>query len=130
MIRYLAFFGISLGLVACETTTTTATVEPATQRVIEESRFTELAVGRPLYTGSNYLMLQPSGQLGGEFGGSPLVGTWEWRDGAFCRTLTSAQGPLEDCQTVEIVDQGLQFTRDRGAGISFIYTMEPTANPL
>lgn len=65
------------------------------------------------------------GTIRGSWDGTPLAGTYQMRDGFFCRTLTSGpRGPTgEDCQLFVLEGSTLNVTRDRGAGTSFKYTI-------
>ena len=74
--------------------------------------------------GSSFV-ISADGTLSGFFDGTPLVGTYEMRDGFFCRTLSEGpRGPSpEDCQLLVLDGNVLQVTRDRGNGSSFSYTL-------
>lgn len=74
----------------------------------------------------NNLIIASNGSITGTFGGSNLAGTWAWRDGAWCRTLSEGpRGPSpEDCQIWTMTPDGdFSVTRDRGAGGSFVYEL-------
>ena len=112
-------------LIACAEAPEGATAM-ADKPITEAADFTALVVGRELALQSdpaNTVVINADGSIGGVFGGAALAGTWEWRDGAWCRTLTAGpRGPSpEDCQTWTMTDGAFEVTRDRGAGASFTY---------
>ena len=70
-------------------------------------------------------IISENGTLDGSWDGKPLVGTYEMRDGFFCRTLSQGpRGPSpEDCQLLVLDGNSLTGSRDRGNGDSFTYTV-------
>lgn len=92
-------------------------------RIMTAEQFGSLVVGKRLTLDDNYVVAAADGALTGNFGGNELVGTWEWLDGYFCRTLTThSQGT--DCQLWTVSGDTHFVTRDRGNGTSFTYIAE------
>ncbi len=113
---------ISLGLAACETTgpqqsaSSNAGMRLATQADISAIDGKTLT----LESGKSYVV-SSAGTINGSWGGSPLVGTYQMKEGFFCRVLTEGpNGPSpEDCQILVLNGDTLTGTRNRGAGASF-----------
>ncbi|RED11252.1 hypothetical protein [Pontivivens insulae] len=83
-------------------------------------------VGKSLSFGEGRAFtINADGTLAGDWAGTPLAGTYEMRDGYWCRTLTAGpSGPSpEDCQLVVLDGDQATFTRDRGAGSPLVYTV-------
>lgn len=116
-----------LALIACgETAMDAEMTDMAPKQITSEADFVaKVADKKMVLEGTdNFVMINSNGTIGGNFGGSALAGTWEWRDGAWCRVLTAGpRGPSpEDCQIW--ADQGggaYTVTRNRGEGSSFVY---------
>jgi hypothetical protein len=71
------------------------------------------------------LRLDPTGQIEGSALGWDVTGTWEWRDGMFCRVMDwSGKEIAPDCQTVEVIsDTSLRFTAEYGQGKSATFRL-------
>jgi len=70
------------------------------------------------------IQVQPNGAIVGEAMGKPVTGTWEWRNGTFCRAMTWGEEALEhNCQLVEVAEGKVRFTLDAGAGQSAVFKM-------
>ena len=89
-------------------------------RISDGNKFNQLVVGRKLYLDENYVVVNKNGSLKGKFGGKTLKGAWEWRDGYWCRTLTTHSKDT-DCQLWEVNGNQFIVTRDRGKGKGFTY---------
>lgn len=62
------------------------------------------------------------GTISGTFGGQKLSGTWEWKDGYFCRTSTLGEMDLgSDCLVIEVTRNQMRLTLNEGHGPSVIY---------
>lgn len=92
------------------------------RRIESEAEFRELVVNRKLVLGENHAVFRKNGKVTGNFAGKKLDGVWQWRDGYWCRTLTT-HSQNTDCQLMEISGNQLRGTRSRGTGKSFIYTI-------
>ena len=129
---YLILMAGALALTACAETTAEAEMaaEPtmAADATMQLATQEDLAaiIGRTLDFGEGRsFVISADGTLAGDWGGTPLAGTYEMRDGFFCRTLTAGPGGAspEDCQLLILNGDMLDVTRDRGTGASFSYTI-------
>lgn len=91
------------------------------KRIKTEADFRKAAVGKTLWLDKNYFTIRRRGKLDGKFGGEVVDGVWEWRDGFWCRRLTSPRENF-DCQLWEIDGKRFRVTRNKGSGRSFVYT--------
>jgi len=73
----------------------------------------------------NYSVVHSDGTVTGEFGGNSLTGTWEMRDGYWCRTITLANinAPPTDCQILQGDGTNFTVTREKGKGRTTDYTL-------
>ena len=126
MKKILALAAIGMGLAACQTTNDVSTSDAASGRQLATQSDMNAVVGRTitLNPGQSFV-ISADGTLNGTWDGQPLVGTYEMRDGYFCRTLSQGpRGPApEDCQLFVLQGNQLMGTRDRGNGSSFTYTV-------
>ncbi|QFT62065.1 hypothetical protein [Roseivivax sp. THAF30] len=108
---------ISIGLLAgCATTGTMSTMGPI------ETRLT----GKTLVNSGGWSITPEAGGVlsGTEADGSAVVGTWEERNGQFCRTLTQpADWAGTACQNVVFEDDGT-VTFIRADGSKSVMTMQ------
>lgn len=90
--------------------------------VREKDRFLELVTDRDLRIGIYNLLLnvKPDGTIGGSALGWTITGTWDWKDGYFCRQMDWSGYDIEyNCQLVEAQGaEKLRFTVDQGSGDS------------
>ena len=96
--------------------------EPVTDR----ARFLDLMQGRALHITLYALSLtvDPKGTIQGRALGSDIRGTWQWKDGYFCREILWSDVEIpHNCQLVEQNADKLRFTSDRGAGRSAAFTL-------
>ena len=88
--------------------------------VRERSQFISLIEGRTLQLNLFRISLAvlPDGRIDGKALGWPVTGSWEWKDGFFCREMDWSGSPIPfNCQLVEARDgDHMRFTIDRGAG--------------
>ena len=86
----------------------------------DETEFRSVVGGRELRLGmfGVALVIGEDGTISGGAMGSPVTGTWVWRDGYFCRDMHWSGTDLAyNCQLVEVIDgPSLRFTADKGAG--------------
>ena len=96
--------------------------------VREEAQFVSLIDGRDLRISmfALTLTLSADGNIAGSALGSPITGSWAWKDGFFCREMDWSGTPISyNCQLVEIRgDDRMRFTVDRGAGDSASFDLE------
>jgi len=87
-------------------------------RVIsDQAEFTSLFVDKPITrANAEVFEINADGSVGGNIRGSTPVGTWEWKDGAYCRSfvLGSETFPYL-CQKIEVGGTTAQFTRPDGS---------------
>jgi len=99
----------------------------AFDKVQDKKAFLSLMQGRELWLGLFRVSLQvlPDGKITGSALGTPVAGTWNWRDGYFCRQLTWRSREIGfNCQLVEAKGtQQMRFTVDRGAGNSATFRL-------
>lgn len=116
-----------LALAGCMETGMSEGMEGAV--ITDEAQFLQLIGDRQVHLKgerANNLVIGVDGSITGTFGGANLAGSWEWRDGAWCRTLTEGpRGPSpEDCQQWTInADGDFDVSRNRGQGASFTYVL-------
>ena len=91
--------------------------------ITTEAEFNALVVGKKLHFNSDYFIIKQNGTLKGNFGGKALKGNWAWRDGAWCRTLTTHRKNT-DCQIWAVDGKKFEVKRARGKGSSYIYTVK------
>ena len=92
------------------------------QHITSESAFNTEVVDQYFGDADGKSVAKSDGTIAGEFGGKKLSGTWQWKDGYFCRSSTL--GDLEignDCLVIEVTDRRMRLTLDNGAGPSIIY---------
>ncbi|MES0884900.1 peptidoglycan-binding domain-containing protein [Roseibium sp. SCP14] len=85
----------------------------------KEKLLSEIA-GRKLTLDGNWVVINADGTLEGVFGKKTVKGTWEVKDGYWCRTLTSPASNT-DCQVYRLTPKGLVITRKKGKGKSVTY---------
>ncbi len=96
--------------------------------VKEKAEFVSLIEGRDLRIGmfALTLTLSADGRIEGSALGSPITGSWAWKDGFFCREMDwSGTAISYNCQLVEVRDDNrMRFTVDKGAGDSASFDLE------
>lgn len=115
----LAFVAIS----ACQMTDDAG--ETAGMRLATQSDLNAIVGKTITFEPGQSFVISSNGTLNGSWDGAPLTGTYQMRDGFFCRTLSQGpRGPSpEDCQLMVLDGNALAVTRDRGNGGSFTYTV-------
>ncbi|QHQ34211.1 hypothetical protein [Algicella marina] len=87
---------------------------PIAQPVLTEAQFRQEIVGKTLSNGATTLRIFANGIVGGLGNSGPVVGTWRWEDGRFCRIIASG-GPVGDgCQTVLLTGEAVTFIEASG----------------
>ncbi|UWR23440.1 hypothetical protein [Sulfitobacter sp. S190] len=126
MKNIIAMTVIGLGLAACQTTGAQQSVDKDAAMRLATQADMALIDGKTLTLepGKSYVV-SSAGTIRGSWEGKPLVGTYEMRDGYFCRVLTQGpNGPApEDCQLLVLEGDTLRGTRNRGEGASFRLTV-------
>ena len=85
----------------------------------DEDRFINLIDGKKLKRFLIELSVQTDGTITGMGAGTDVTGNWSWQDNYFCRNLSWGNRDLgSDCQKVELKDQKLFFTSDKGRGVT------------
>jgi hypothetical protein len=87
--------------------------------VTSRDEFLSILGGRELRLGlfSIRLNVNPDGTILGSAMGWDVTGTWDWQDGYFCREMDWSGEPIPfNCQLVEVREDKLRFTVDKGAG--------------
>lgn len=98
------------------------TVLPVTYgRIMTEQEFVATAVGRTVSNADTSVTITGDGRITGVTHGTEIAGTWEWRDGFWCRTITAPVRSNEDCQVWDVRNGVLTVTRDRGAGETIVF---------
>jgi hypothetical protein len=92
-------------------------------RITTEQQFMDTVAGKSAANQLAEVSIHRDGRVTGVSDGQPFAGTWEWRDGFWCRTITEPVAVPEDCQVWEIRDGLLIITRDRGQGSQLRYTL-------
>jgi len=91
-------------------------------RVTEEILLTQI-VDKKLAVEGDTFTINSDGTLVGTFNGG-ITGTWEWVDGFWCREIPSLDRQPSDCQLMEISGNQVKSTRNKGAGRTFVSTIE------
>lgn len=123
MKKFIALALTSLVLAACQSST--QPVEEEGVRLATDQDMQAIYGKTLTYKPGFSFVISQNGTMSGSWGGGSLEGTFEMRDGYFCRVLTqSPRGPMpEDCQLFILEGDSLTGTRDRGNGVSFTYTV-------
>ena len=95
--------------------------------VKDESQFINLVGGKLLrhrVYGIRLNVLE-TGEIVGSAVGRDISGTWRWQDGFFCREMAWGERAIPyNCQLVEIANDLIRFTVDRGAGDSAAFRLQ------
>jgi len=89
-------------------------------RIETEEDFRKIVVGKTLRFGESYFVIKGNGRIKGVFRDKALRGNWAWREGYWCRTLTTHRKNTE-CQVWEYKGKEFFSTRARGDGKGFTY---------
>lgn len=91
-------------------------------KVSDKSEFLKLVDGRDLRIGmfNLTLRLNKNGTINGSALGWDITGSWDWKDGYFCREMDWSGKAIDyNCQLVEARgNEKLRFTVDKGTGDS------------
>lgn len=119
---------VSFAIVLCLLAAGAATAETEGFHPVQDREsFVDLVDGRELRLGLFGIRLRVTGdgRIDGNALAAPVTGTWDWRDGYFCRVMDwSGREIPHNCQLVEARDgRELRFTVDRGAGDSATFRL-------
>jgi hypothetical protein len=93
-------------------------------KVNDQSQFVQLVQGKTLTRPFVRLEVSPQGEISGVGAAWDVTGQWSWQDGYFCRDLYWGGDALGyNCQQVEVRDERIRFTSDRGQGDSAEFTL-------
>jgi len=117
--RFVPAAALSLLLAACAATTL-----PVTDGRIEtEDQFLATVAGRTITNDLARFEIDEGGAFAGISDGQRVAGTWDFRDGFWCRAITSPVDLPEECQVWEVRGDLLIITRDRGRGPSLRFAL-------
>lgn len=89
----------------------------AFERITDRSAFVGLVEGRTLTSLGVSLKVLADGQIAGRAFGRDVTGSWEWRDGLFCRAMAAGSRSFpRNCQVVQQDGTTLRFIADEGQG--------------
>lgn len=95
--------------------------------VREKGRFLDLVKDRALRIGLYNLSINvlPDGRIDGSALGWDITGSWDWKDGYFCREMDWSGMEIDyNCQLVEVsADKSMRFTVDQGKGDSATFRL-------
>ncbi|MCU0902883.1 MAG: dihydrodipicolinate reductase [Tabrizicola sp.] len=95
--------------------------------VKDKARFLDLVENRELRIGVYNLSLNvlPDGRIAGSALGWDITGSWDWKDGYFCREMDWSGMEIDyNCQLVEAQGaERLRFTVDQGKGDSATFRL-------
>lgn len=95
-------------------------------RISDRDQFLGTVVGKELrmWPLGISLRVEPDGEIKGNALGWDVTGTWEWRDGYFCREMDWSGYPIPmNCQLVEAEGAKVRFTVDQGRGDSASFSL-------
>ncbi|MEM1235851.1 MAG: hypothetical protein AAGI10_02695 [Pseudomonadota bacterium] len=123
------FLLISLAIIsACsDTATQTSPNGPAFVPVTDAAAFNASLVDQRfegIEQPEVWFQFNSDGTMVGNLRRGTVTGTWEFEDGYWCREF-EAGGTASpyDCQTVELADDLVRFTRNRGQGDAGVYKL-------
>ena len=96
----------------------------AFERVSDRATFMQAVGGQELRIGLYNLTINvlDDGNITGSALGWDITGTWNWRDGYFCREMDWSGTAIDyNCQLVELDGDRIRFTVDQGAGDDAVF---------
>lgn len=96
------------------------------QRITTLEEYTSSVVGRKIVLGGkeDTTTTHADGTMTGMFKGKPIVGTWEWENGYFCREMKIGdQVRKRDCQLMEVSGNSIRVIRNEGKGDTATYKL-------
>lgn len=89
----------------------------AFERITERGAFVGAVEGRQLTTLGITLEVLADGRIAGRAFGRDVTGTWDWRNGLFCREMAAGSRSFPpNCQVVQRDGTTLRFIADEGQG--------------
>lgn len=89
------------------------------KRIENKSEFVKLVQGKTLSRPLVRLTVTPDGKISGRGATWDVTGSWDWKNGFFCRDLNWGGDDLGyNCQTVLANGSEMRFIADQGAGQS------------
>ncbi len=94
-------------------------------KVSDANEFKSLVSGKTLTRPLVKLRVAPEGRISGKGAAWDVTGSWQWRDGYFCRDLNWGGSELGyNCQEVAAGNGRIRFTSDRGRGESADFNLK------
>jgi hypothetical protein len=96
------------------------------ERIATREDFVAAVDGRDMRIGllGITLNVRADGTITGDAMGWPVTGSWDWKDGFFCREMDWSGTPIPfNCQLVERRGDDIRFTVDKGTGDSARFAM-------
>lgn len=88
-------------------------------KITSETEFAALIRAHRLERIGISLTVTPDGGISGRAFGKPVIGSWVWKGGYFCRDLAWGERTFaHNCQEVARNGDALRFTSDKGTGES------------
>ncbi len=94
--------------------------------VTDAGEFSKRVVGQYFGDEAGASVAKSDGTIEGNFSGKTLSGTWAWEGEYFCRE--SQLGDIDlgsDCIVIELTENKMRLTLDKGKGTSVIYRKQP-----
>ena len=102
-----------------------AAVAQSDMRIKQQDLFIELTEGKKLKRFMIELSVEKNGTITGIGAGTEVTGSWNWKDGYFCRSLSWGNRDLAtDCQLVELKRKKLYFTSQQGQGATAGFSIQ------
>lgn len=91
----------------------------------KENQFMEAVAGKKLVSGDTWLVITPDGKIDGVGrNNAKRTGAWVWNKRFFCRNVVVGQKAFpQDCLTVSVDGNQMQFKRNKGKGDAIVYTV-------
>lgn len=94
------------------------------QTVTSATEFAQIVTGKTLTRPLVELTVTPNGGIAGMGAAWEVTGEWRWQDGYFCRDLFWGGTDLGfNCQEVQVNQDRIRFTSDRGQGQSAVFRL-------
>ncbi|MDD9724565.1 hypothetical protein PVV74_03755 [Roseovarius sp. SK2] len=95
------------------------------ERVETKAEFDRVIVGRKAVASWGWVISQPNGTVVGQVDGEKAAGSWEWKNGFWCRTISFGSKDMpHDCQAVFHKGSTAIFIRDKGQGDQVVLTLQ------
>lgn len=95
------------------------------KRIKSAEDFNSKVVGQKLTSEAGFFIIEASGKISGELNKHKAVGAWKWNQGFWCRTIKIGARDLgSNCQTIEVTQDQVKFTRDQGKGDETIFNLK------